>query len=107
MPSTNERFEKEKEKLLSIVKSTGSDKEFSGITSQDSYYIPYKESKHCEAPIVEFNSGDITEIRKRLSDMWSGTPMEKTIPVFLAGINKSKEESENYLQKIDLHNYMM
>lgn len=100
-------FMKEKEKLYEIIKMSKADYMFPKIGELDSYYVSYSDSKHCDNSVIEYSSCDVIELRKNLNSIWNGTTKEKVIPVFIAGINKSKEESDNYLKQVDLHNYMM
>lgn len=71
----------------------------------DSYYIKYSESVHCESVLTEYDSEDVKLLRTAFQRLWGEE--SEIVLVVLETMAVAKMNKKNYLQEVDLHNYMM
>ena len=74
--------------------------------SAESYYVPYEQSKHMESVVMDFDS-EIPVLRKKIMEMWKGTPSEAYMGDVLSAMFKCKDSEDSILEAIELFNYMM
>lgn len=70
-------------------------------------WIPYKEARHLEGPMTAFDSSELLPLKERLRALWEGDAAAPCVPIILSAYYKTRDERENYLEKVDLYNYMM
>ena len=76
--------------------------------SADTYFKDYKACRHLGSPLAVYDSQELSQMREMLGEIWGDDPVKKAcIPVMLAAYRKTREDQENHLPEIDLHNYMM
>lgn len=103
------KLSESKQKLYDNVKKNGHKNWYESCSERSSsYWLNYKDSKHLASSITVYDSYEISLFRHNLSDLWNNDETMKSIQNILmeAYYINSKGES-NYLQQVDLYNYMM
>ena len=77
--------------------------------ADSSYYKEYASCKHFDTDISCYTSDEISDLRSMLLQLWDEDEELKkaVIPILLAAYVKTKDSTENYLEEIDLMNYML
>jgi len=99
-----------KGKLYDDVKENSGSSEniLTSKNSSETYFIPYKNSKHLENILCEYSSAEISDYKANLTKLWKDNEIaKKFIPILLGAYQKTQEKSESRLPEIDLYNYMM
>lgn len=98
---------KEKENILLIAQDNHSEKVFPLLSdNQDTYYLPYKNSKHLDQDMMVYSS-DLRILKKQVENMWKGTFSDSYSKDILSAVYQCKDNEEGLLEAIDLYNYMM
>ena len=74
-----------------------------------SYWIPYAGSKHLDGGALGvFDASELLPLREQLTALWrDDAEATKCLPIVVSACYRTRDDRKNYLEKVDLYNYMM
>lgn len=101
-------LQKEKKKLYDFTrKSASSIKAKEKHDTEESYFVPYKDSKHLDSALCVYDSDRVLDFKEALLELWEDDAKKRDIvPIVLAADYRSRKEHKKQIPEIDMVNYM-